>query len=167
MADLSTEAFLGSLKHFAALHGAPTKIYSDNGSNFKGADSELKKLCDHLESTSAQEQLQHWAFTWSCEWHTSPSRAPHFGGHKQTDISRGDIVLLKEDAIFQRFWPMARVVKTYPRTDGLVQAVDITMNGKILRIPIHKLVKLLGEDQGIPVRGRMYRSQRNHLTACP
>ena len=34
----------------------------------------------YIESTSTQEQLQHWAFTRSCEWHTSPSRAPHFGG---------------------------------------------------------------------------------------
>ena len=48
---------------------------------------------------------------------------------------------------------MARVVKTYPGTDGLVRAVDITMNGKILRRPTHKLVKLLGEDQGISPQG--------------
>ena len=62
----------------------------------------------------------------------------------------GDIVLLKEDAIFQRFLPMTRVVKTYPGTDGLVQAVDsVTMNGKILQRPIHKLVKLLEEDHGL------------------
>ena len=86
VADLSTEAFLGSLRRFAAFHVAPTKIYSDNKSNFKRADSELNKLYDQLESTYMQEQLQHWAVTLSCEWHTSLSRAPHFGGLRESAV---------------------------------------------------------------------------------
>ncbi len=80
VADLSTDAFLASLRRFVALHGAPSDLYSDNGSNFRGADLELQRIFTLLESTSTQDRLQNWAFTRSCRWHNSPSRAPHFGG---------------------------------------------------------------------------------------
>jgi hypothetical protein len=40
--DLTTEAFIGTLKRFVSRRGMPTDIYSDCGSNFVGADKELK-----------------------------------------------------------------------------------------------------------------------------
>ena len=42
--DLSTEAFLHALRCFAAHHGWPTMIISDNGSSFVGAENELKRI---------------------------------------------------------------------------------------------------------------------------
>ena len=42
--DLSTEAFLHALRRFAAHHGWPTTIISDNGTSFVGAERELRKL---------------------------------------------------------------------------------------------------------------------------
>ena len=38
VADLSTDAFMASLRRFVALYGAPSDVHSDNGSNFRGAD---------------------------------------------------------------------------------------------------------------------------------
>lgn len=42
--DLSTEAFLHALRRFAAHHGWPTTIISDNGTSFVSAERELRKL---------------------------------------------------------------------------------------------------------------------------
>lgn len=44
MSDLTTEAFSAVLCHFIARHGCPALIWSDHGSNFVGAKSELKAL---------------------------------------------------------------------------------------------------------------------------
>ena len=42
--DLTTEAFIGSLRRFVSRRGVPENFYSDNGTNFHGAYNELNKL---------------------------------------------------------------------------------------------------------------------------
>lgn len=46
VSDLSTAAFLNALKRFVARRGKCANIYSDNGSNFKGANRELRAFYD-------------------------------------------------------------------------------------------------------------------------
>lgn len=48
--DLSTSAFLNALRRFIARRGKCTNIYSDNGSNFKGANNELQELGKLLQN---------------------------------------------------------------------------------------------------------------------
>ena len=36
------------------------------------------------------------------------------------NLTVGDIILIKDDDTFQRCWPMGRIVKEYPGSDGLV-----------------------------------------------
>lgn len=62
------------------------------------------------------------------------------------DFKVNDIVLMKDVEQFQRVWPMGRIVKVYPGTDGHVRAVDVISNGKIFRRTVHKLVHLLCEE---------------------
>ena len=62
------------------------------------------------------------------------------------NLTVGDIVLIKDDDTFQRCWPMGRIVKEYPGSDGLVRVVDILSKGKTYRRPIVKLIRLLGEE---------------------
>ena len=75
VSDLSTEAFIASLYRFVSIYGIPHDIYTDNGSNFIGANRELQKLFDLLRSDSTQEQLHHWASVKGIIWHFSPGRA--------------------------------------------------------------------------------------------
>ena len=63
------------------------------------------------------------------------------------DIKKDDIVLLKDEDLFQRSWPMGRVSKTYPGPDNKVRVVDLFIAGKTFRRLVHKLVRLLGEDK--------------------
>ena len=48
--DLTTDAFLASLRRFSSIYGVPAFVFSDNHSNFLGANAELvrlKKLLQH------------------------------------------------------------------------------------------------------------------------
>ncbi|XP_071652694.1 uncharacterized protein [Temnothorax longispinosus] len=44
VSDLTTEGFLSALKRFIGRRGRPANIYSDNGTNFVGANRELEEL---------------------------------------------------------------------------------------------------------------------------
>ena len=45
--DLSTDHFIMALKRFIARRGRPQSIHSDNGTNFVGANNELRKCIKH------------------------------------------------------------------------------------------------------------------------
>ncbi|XP_071582382.1 uncharacterized protein [Temnothorax nylanderi] len=73
----STSAFLDAYTRFRARRGLPEAMYSDNGTTFTGADTELtiayrKALQDpDFLSRTASDQVT---------WHFIPPHAPHFGG---------------------------------------------------------------------------------------
>lgn len=75
--DYTTAGFIAALKRFAGRRGCPAHLYSDNGTNFQGADRELRRVFKELSnerdaiSALAQEKIQ---------WHFGPPAAPHFGG---------------------------------------------------------------------------------------
>ena len=75
--DLSTEAFLMAFRRFLALTGATTRvIYSDNGSNFLGAEAELKRSLKRLQKKWPFNDL---AFR-GVEFRFNPPLASHQGG---------------------------------------------------------------------------------------
>ena len=78
--DLSTKAFLAALDCFVDRRGLPLHMYSDNGSNYKGAKNQLVKLYRMLASSEVQDAIQAYSFNYNITWHSSPQRAPHFGG---------------------------------------------------------------------------------------
>ncbi|XP_066595474.1 uncharacterized protein [Prorops nasuta] len=80
LSDLTTEAFIGALRRFIGRRAIPGHIYSDNGSNFVGAN---RKLCDVyvlLESDEHQNKLRTFCNNNRIIWHFNPPFSPHFGG---------------------------------------------------------------------------------------
>ncbi|GJQ70763.1 hypothetical protein Trydic_g23054, partial [Trypoxylus dichotomus] len=78
--NLSTEAFLAALKRFVARRGSISNIYSDNGTQFIGANTELKKLLKQLQTQTQTEQVKAYMAHNGLRWHFIPPRSPHFGG---------------------------------------------------------------------------------------
>lgn len=74
--DLTSEAFVAALHRFVSRRGLSTDMYSDNGTNFVGADSELNKLIALLKGDEPQAIMTEKGI----KWHFIPPRAPHFGG---------------------------------------------------------------------------------------
>ncbi|XP_011859028.1 PREDICTED: uncharacterized protein LOC105556541 [Vollenhovia emeryi] len=75
--DMTTDAFLGSLKRFTARRGLPSDIYSDNGKNFVGVEREIQRV---LRDPQCLEKLHGHCAKNGIKWHFNPARAPHFGG---------------------------------------------------------------------------------------
>ena len=74
--DLSTDHFIMALKRFIARRGRPQSNYSHNGTNFVGANNELRKCIKHLD----EERIQNLCAPKAIEWKFQSLSAPHFGG---------------------------------------------------------------------------------------
>ena len=282
--DQKTDSFLAALDRFIDRRGLPLHLYSDNGPNYTGAKNRLSSLYKMLASTKCQDAIQAYTYQYQITWHSTPQRAPHFGGlweaavksakyhlrrilgsqlltfeelsticcnvesflnsrplgpvtshdldglcpltpshfligraaraypterldHNPTTLQRwdlcrkasqdfwdrwsqeylqqlqkatkwhrqkrnysvGDLVMLTDGNAFHCQWTMAKVIKTYPGRDGLVRAVDvqlehrvipksctskaklireITTKTSIFRRPISKLALLMAVDEG-------------------
>ena len=71
-----TDSFINSLRRFVNRRGKPQTMYSDCGSNFKGATRELK---DSIASLS-HEDIGNYAAMSNIHWKFNPPCAPHMGG---------------------------------------------------------------------------------------
>lgn len=75
--ELSTHAFLNCLKRFISRRGFCRNIYSDNGTNFVGANNELKSVLIALQKNP---ELREFFLNSSITWHFNPPYSPHQGG---------------------------------------------------------------------------------------
>lgn len=66
--DLSSDAFIAALRRFVARRGQCSDLYSDNGTNFVGANRQLNEV---TQSAAGIMQIR---------WHFNPPSSPHFGG---------------------------------------------------------------------------------------
>ena len=56
--DLTSEAFLAALKRFIARRGTCAKMFSDNGTNFVGANNDMKEMHQFLSSHETRTGIQ-------------------------------------------------------------------------------------------------------------
>ncbi|XP_029170297.1 uncharacterized protein LOC114939986 [Nylanderia fulva] len=81
--DYSTEGFLAALSRFTSRRGLPSHIYSDNGTNFIGADKELRNAFRVIiQDPILKSQIANDRIT----WHFNPPAAPHFGGVWEANV---------------------------------------------------------------------------------
>ncbi len=74
--SLDTDAFINALRRFIARQGAPEEIRSDNGTNFKGGERELKVRIQNWN----QDQVHSFLLQRKTEWIFNPPYASHMGG---------------------------------------------------------------------------------------
>ncbi|XP_043276039.1 uncharacterized protein [Venturia canescens] len=75
--DYATSGFIAAFQRFVSRRGLPSDMYSDNGTNFQGADNELRRA---FLSTLKNPDLHAKFETDGIRWHFIPASAPHFGG---------------------------------------------------------------------------------------
>ena len=63
VSDLTTEAFLATLRRFIAHRGYPSLIWSDHGRNFVGASRELKELHQFLSQQTTDGAISQFCST--------------------------------------------------------------------------------------------------------
>lgn len=71
----SSANFVATFQRFVSRRGWPLNVYSDNGTNFVGAMSELEMFLQEnqfiISQTFERERIS---------WHFIPANKPHFGG---------------------------------------------------------------------------------------
>lgn len=93
--SLSTDSTIMALNRMAARRGQPSNMYSDNGTNLRGASAELKNVIENLDYA----KLESYATNLEIKWHFIPPGASHMGGSWERlvlNIKTTLRVLLKE-----------------------------------------------------------------------
>ncbi|XP_070167585.1 uncharacterized protein [Polyergus mexicanus] len=74
----TAEAFIAAFRRFTARRGPCSELYSDCGTNFVGADAELRRLfaASAREGQSITDEMANNRVV----WRFNPPAAPHFGG---------------------------------------------------------------------------------------
>ena len=71
VSDYTTATFLAAFQRFVSRRGRPQRVYSDNGTNFKGAA---------VRGAVGSPDLAAFSDTENIAWSFIPPAAPHFGG---------------------------------------------------------------------------------------
>ncbi|XP_050294945.1 uncharacterized protein LOC126735061 [Anthonomus grandis grandis] len=76
VSDLTSQGFIAMLKRFVSRRGLCKHLYSDNGTNFVGAQSELQEIFKFYDTSELQAYFKNNMIN----FHFNPARSPHFGG---------------------------------------------------------------------------------------
>lgn len=95
VSEMTTDAFLAALTRFAGRRGAPECIETDNGSNFIGADLELKEVREALLQAPDWDRVERWSAAKSILWKFTPVHSPQSGGFWEAAVGSMKGVLKK------------------------------------------------------------------------
>ena len=118
VSDLTSEAFIACLRRFVARRGCPNQIWSDHGTNFVGANRELKEFCDFLSNPILQHNVSQ-----GTDWRLIPERAPHFGGLWESTVKSMKMHLKKVTA---------NVKLTYEEASTVLTQIEACLNSRPL-----------------------------------
>ncbi len=121
--DMTAEAFVATLRQFIARRGKPKEIFSDNGTNFVGAERDLRELYQLLKEKPLQDTVHAYCPHQDIQWHFSPERAPHFGGLWEAAVKSAK-TLLKKTVGLHKF--------TYEELYTVITQVESCLNSRPL-----------------------------------
>lgn len=84
VSDMTSEAFLAALTRMSSRRGRVHDLYSDNGTNFHGAEKELIATVKAWKKLSNDDPFQQTL----TKWHFIPPGSPHHGGLWESAVKR-------------------------------------------------------------------------------
>ena len=93
-----------------------------------------------------QSLIQHFWSRWHREY-LQTLQARTKWTKQQPNLQEGDVVVLKEDKTFSCHWPLAKVITTYPGSDGLVRVALVKTATSTFKRPVTKLALLHREEE--------------------
>ena len=88
---LDTSSFLNAFYRMVNRRGLPVKMLSDRGTNFIGAEKELKELVNEL--MKSKNKIKESTANKGIVWQFNPALAPHWGGVHETMIKTAKIAI--------------------------------------------------------------------------
>lgn len=119
--DYTTDAFIAAYKRFTGRRGICATLQSDCGTNFVGADAELRR-----QFKSSSEELHHLASLLANDntiWRFNPPSAPHFGGKWEAAVKSTKFHL-------QRV--LKDTVLTYEEMTTITVQIEVVLNSRPL-----------------------------------
>ena len=138
--NLDTDSFLNGFRRFVSRRGTPKKVWSDNGTNFVGGSSEMKKCYQQLN----ESDLMRYSVKQGIEWHFNPPHASHMGGIWERLIRTVRKVMLgllgthcriSDEELETLFCEVESIVNSRPITktsDSILDAEALTPNHLLL-----------------------------------
>ena len=124
VSSLDSRNFLQAFKRFISRRGLCSHIYSDCGTNFVGADAEIREI--FRQHTEKNNIIINDLSSQGIQWHFNPPAAPSFGG-------------LWEAAVKSLKYHMKRVIGdqtlTYEELSTLLSGIEVCLNSRPL-VPI-------------------------------
>ncbi|UYV84331.1 hypothetical protein LAZ67_X001873 [Cordylochernes scorpioides] len=74
--SLTTDSCIMAIRRMICRRGLPLEIFSDNGTNLRGADKELQQALDDYDQEALTENMN----SKGIKWNFIPPSAPHMGG---------------------------------------------------------------------------------------
>ncbi|UYV85001.1 hypothetical protein LAZ67_X004215 [Cordylochernes scorpioides] len=74
--SLTTDSCIMTIRRMICRRGLPLEIFSDNGTNLRGADKELQQALDDYDQEALTENMN----SKGIKWNFIPPSAPHMGG---------------------------------------------------------------------------------------
>lgn len=93
--NLSSDAFILTLKRFIARRGNPSCVFSDNGTNFVGASNQLKEIQNFFKKRNTSDCFQDYLTQNEIKWKFIPPRSPHWGGLWESAIKSAKFHLVR------------------------------------------------------------------------
>ena len=81
--SLTSEAFIATLKRFVSRRGFSSHMYSDQGSNFVGAEAELREFVERVNKSAS---VSSFLAERGIQWHFNPPAALSQGGYWEAGV---------------------------------------------------------------------------------
>lgn len=80
VSDMTSDSFIAALQRFVSRRGNVAELFSDNGTNFVGANNELHELYNLFKNQHCNDVIDNFCQSREIKFNFIPPRAPHFGG---------------------------------------------------------------------------------------
>uniref|UniRef100_A0ABD2WYW1 Integrase catalytic domain-containing protein n=1 Tax=Trichogramma kaykai TaxID=54128 RepID=A0ABD2WYW1_9HYME len=142
VSSYDTKSFLAAFRRFISRRGPCRHLYSDRGTNFVGADAELRRLHSQesgfYKSICAQLRDKH-----NTTWHFNPPSSPHFGGLWESGVKsvKYHLKRMVGDALFtfEEFSTLLAQIEAILNSRPLTPLSD-TFDPDAVLTPAHPLI---------------------------
>jgi hypothetical protein len=126
--SLTSDSTVMAIRRFISRRGSPTVIYSDNGTNLRKANKELKEALKDFDHSEIASKLA----SDGIEWHFIPPATPHMGGSWERLIRTVKVALgtclheryPKDEVLQTVFAEVENVVNSRPLTRVSIDPSD-------------------------------------------
>ena len=121
--SMETDSFINALRRFICRRGNVTSITSDNGSNLKGSDRQLKECIDNMNQSIIENELKRRNIIWN---YNPPTASNHGGFYEReirsvrkvlTSIMNGQNIRLNDEELHTYMCEVEAILNSRPLTE--------------------------------------------------